>query len=149
MKSRQGRFSDAEPSNLFALSSWRAYENLKSLREQGLGHPGGAHRAGPHEKGLEFIGSLRTTHSADPRQVDTDHTWQFRIDHPEWCLTGLGKYNFNWVHPEVGAERMALAEEAVNRYDLDGFEIDYAFQPFYFEEGEVLQNTHVMTEFHA
>ena len=139
-------FSDAEPSNLFALSSWRAYENLKSLRERGLDILNVLiERA--HEKGLEFIGSLRTTHSADPKQVDTDHTWQFRIDHPEWCLTGRGKYNFNWVHPEVRAERLALIEEAVDRYDLDGFEVDYVFQPFYFEEGEVESNTHIMTEF--
>lgn len=139
-------FSQDDPNNLYALSSWRAYENLKSLRDRGLDILEILiDRA--HEKGLEFIGSLRTTHHADPKRVDTEHTWQFRIDHPEWCLKGRGKHNFNWIYPEVRRERLALVEEAVNRYDMDGFEVDYVFDPSYFEEGQVEQNTHIMTAF--
>ncbi len=139
-------FSQAEPSNLWALSSWRAYENLRSLREQGLDILTLlVERA--HAKGLEFFGSLRMSHTADPKDTDTAHTWQFRIDHPEWCLKGHGKHAFNWVHPEVGAERLALIEEAVNRYDVDGFEVDWVFCPCFFEDGEAGQNAHVLTEF--
>jgi hypothetical protein len=128
------------------LVFWRAYENLMSLKERGVDLLTLlVERA--HEKGLQFYGSLRLTHPADPKDVDAPDNWQFRIDHPEWCLRGRGKYNFNWVHPEVRAERFALVEEAVNKYDLDGLEIDCVLSPFYFEEGEVERNRSIMTEF--
>ena len=139
-------FAQDEPSNLYALSAWRAYENVMSLINRGL-DPLELIIGRAHEKGMEFIGSLRTTHSSDPADPVNAHNWQFRIDHPEWCLQGRGKHNFNWVYPEVRAERFALIEEAVNRYDLDGLEIDFVFQPFYFEDGEVEQNIDVLTDF--
>ena len=146
MGSHLEEFAQDDPNNLWALSSWRAYENVRSLLDRGI-DPLDVIIDRAHEKGMEFIGSFRTTHSADPNDLVTAHNWQFRIDHPEWCLKGKGKYNFNWVHPEVRAERFALIEEAVSRYDMDGLEVDFIFDPSYFEEGEVDQNRHILTEF--
>ena len=146
MGSHLDTFAQDDPNNLWALSAWRAYENVMSLINRGL-DPLELIIGRAHEKGLEFIGSFRLSHSSDPTDLVTAHNWQFKIDHPEWCLRGRGKHNFNWVHPEVRAERFALIEEAVNRYDMDGFELDLVFQPFYFEEGEVEGNSHIMTEF--
>ena len=144
---RLDSFRDVSPHHARGtLIFWRAYENLMSLKERGVDILTLlVERA--HERGLQFYGSLRLTHPADPEDVDASDNWQFRIDHPEWCLRGRGKYNFNWVHPEVRAERFALVEEAVNKYDLDGLEIDCVFSPFYFEESEVERNTPIMTEF--
>ena len=79
--------------------------------------------------------------------MDAFDTWQFRIDHPEWCLQGRGKYSFNWVHPEVRAERFAIIEEAVNRYDMDGFELDLSFAPYFFEEDKTDANSRILTDF--
>jgi hypothetical protein len=146
MGSHLESFSQDQPNNLWALSSWRAYENVKSLIDRGL-DPLNVIIDRAHEKGMEFIGSLRISHPSDPKDLVTAHNWQFKIDHPEWCLQGKGKHNFNWVHPEVRAERFALAEEAVTQYDLDGLEIDWVFAPYYFEEDEAAQSKHILTEF--
>ena len=128
------------------LPTWRAYENIKSLKERGVDLLRLlVDRA--HEKGLKFYASLRQTHSVSPEDVDNYFNWQFKIDHPEWCLKGRGKHGFNFVYPEVRAERFALAEETVNRYEVDGFEIDWAFSPLFFEDAEVEQNTPVLTEY--
>ncbi len=126
--------------------AWRAYENVKSLIDRGL-DPLNVLVDRAHDKGMEFFASLRTSHAIDPKDVNNTFNMQFRIDHPEWCLKGRGKYAFNWIHPEVRAERLALVEETVNRYAVDGFEVDWVFWPFFFEEDEVQQNTHILTEY--
>ena len=100
-----------------------------------------------HERGMEFFGSFRTGHPSDPNDRVSAHNWQFKIDHPEWCLQGKGRYAFNWTYPEVRAERFALIEEAVNRYDMEGFEVDFAFHPYHFEDEEAEKNAHILTEF--
>lgn len=139
-------FPQHEPSNLESLSAWRAYENLRGLREQGLDILTLLVQSA-HDKGLDFFGSLRMSHPADPANVSTAHTSQFKIDHPEWCIKGPGRHAFNWRHPEVGAERLVLIEEAVSRYDLDGFEIDWCFYPSYFEQGEARGKAPILTNF--
>ena len=132
------------------VAGWRAYENIKSLNERGL-DPLKVLIDRAHEKGIEFFGSLRQSHLADPADQDDAvnwmFSWQFRIDHPEWCLKGRGKYAFDWTHPEVRAERFALIEETVNEYDVDGFEIDWTFWPHYFEDDEAEEKAHILTEY--
>ena len=139
-------FSQDDPSNLWALSAWRAYENARSLMDRGL-DPLKVLVDRAHAKGLEFIASARMSHGLDPNDVESVFNTQVKIDHPEWCLKGRGKYCFDWVHAGVRAERFALIEETVNRYDVDGFEVDFVAQPFYFEEETVERDRHIMTEF--
>ena len=132
------------------VASWRARENVMSLLDRGL-DPLDLIIDRAHEQSMDFWGSLRLTHSSDPA-VDSLHNWQFKIDHPEWVLQGdesdpSRKNNFNWIHPEVRAERFALIEEAVHRYDMDGFELDLTFSPYYFEADEVEQNRHILTSY--
>ena len=128
------------------LHSWRAYENVKSLIDRGL-DPLNVLIERAHDKGLQFYGSLRQSHFTDPKDVEDEFNWQFRIDHPEWCLKGEGKHNFNFAYPEVRAERFAIIEETVNRYDVDGFEVDWLLSPYFFEEDEIEQNTPILTEY--
>lgn len=134
------------------VAGWRAYENLKSLNEQGL-DPLEIVIDRAHEKGIGFFASLRLSHQADPTdQEDTINwmfSWQFRIDHPEWCLKGKGKHAFDWTYPEVRAERFALIEETVNEYDVDGLELDGVYWPHFFEEDEVESKAHILTEYMA
>ena len=137
-----GQRMDTQPN----LHSWRAYENVKSLIDRGL-DPLNVLIDRAHEKDLEFFASLRTSHNISPEEVENEFNWQFRVDHPEWCLKGSGRYCFNWVYPEVRSERFALIEETVNRYDIDGFEVDWVFRPDYFEDGEIEQNTPVLTQY--
>lgn len=134
------------------VAGWRAYENIKSLNERGL-DPLKVLIDRAKEKEVEFFVSLRQSHSADPADQDDEvgwmFNWQFRIDHPEWCLKGRGKFAFDWTHPEVRAERFSLIEETVNEYDINGFEIDWTFWPHYFEDDEAEQKAHILTEYMA
>ena len=152
-------FHDSRCADLFAahleviddVASWRAYENAKALIARDL-DPLNVMLDRAHEVGMDFFGSLRLTHSSDPAAADSAHNWQFKIDHPEWVLQGNDadpgrKNSFNWIHPEVRAERFAIAEETVTRYDVDGLEIDLTFGPYYFEVDEVAENMHVLTDF--
>ena len=143
---RLGSFKDTTEHADGTLVFWRAYENIMSLKERRIDLLTLLiDRA--HEVGLQLYGSIRTTHPKDPQHADDPDNWQFRIDHPEWCLKGRGRYNFNWAYPEVRAERLALIDEAVSKYDLDGLEIDCVFSPHYFEDGEARQNAPILTEF--
>ena len=126
--------------------SWRAYENVKSLIDAGY-DPLNILIDRAHDKGMDFFASLRLNHPMDPADVDNPFNWQFRMDHPEWCLTGSGKHSFNWVYPEVRAERFAYIEEYLTQYDIEGLELEFTFCPYYFEDDEGEQNAHIMTDY--
>ena len=151
-------FHDSKHADVFAahldvipdVASWRAYENTMSLINRGC-DPLDVMIDRAHEVGMNFIGSLRLTHSSNPADATNAHNWQFKIDHPEWVLKGDDSPNrknaFNWIYPEVRAERFAIAEETLTRYDVDGLELDLTFDPYYFEADEVADNLHVLTDF--
>ena len=151
-------FHDSKHADVFAahlevipdVASWRGYENTMSLINRGC-DPLDVMIDRAHDVGMDFIGSLRLTHSSDPADVTNAHNWQFKIDHPEWVLKGDDSPNrknaFNWTIPEVRAERFAIAEETLTRYDVDGLELDLTFDPYYFEADEVAENLHVLTDF--
>ena len=137
-------FREPEIWNTFPF--WRAYENLRSLRERGLDIMTLLiDRA--HSKGIEFFGSLRMNHGQDPAFVQTADNSTFKIDNPELCLKTRPGYPFDWTYPEVRAERYALIEEAVTDYEVDGFEIDFVFSPYYFEQDEEWGKAHIVTDF--
>ena len=141
----QRPFAETVDGSLRAISSWRAYENLKSLTDIGL-DPIKLLIDRAHSKGLEFFTSCRQTNKTDPKLADHAQISRFKLNHPEWNLQGKGKYNFNWIHPEIRAERLAIIEETIDRYDIDGFEVDWSYCPFFFEESEIEQNYHILTE---
>ena len=145
---KAGKTTFREPEIWNTFPFWRAYSNIKSLRDRGLDLLELlTDRA--HEKGLEMWGSIRTNHGQDPAHIDTADNSTFKIEHPELHLKTVRGHPFNWAYPEVRAERLALFEEAVTNYDLDGMEIDFAFSQHLFERGEVEDNKHLVTEFMA
>ncbi len=129
-----------------ALYAYQCAENIKSLIDRGL-DPLNVLIERAHERGLEFFSSLRLMSSGDPKDPSSVFISQFKVDHPEWCQHRSGRTHFDFAHPEVRAERFALIEETVNNYDVDGFELDWAFEPYYFEDDEVEQNAPILTEY--
>ena len=70
---------------------------------------------------------------------------QFLIgEHPE--LTRLCHIGFDYAHPQVRQFRLALIEEACQKYDLDGVELDFLRHPIYFKPGETQGGAGLMTE---
>jgi hypothetical protein len=143
--SRLPRFRDLPGIRRGTVAAWRAYENIMSLNRQGLDVLEILiNRA--HERGLRFFASVRQCHGGEPDDVDNYFNSQFSIDHPEWLLTGRGKPGLNWIHPEVRAERLAILEEALNDYDVDGLEIDWV-TPVCFEDDHLEEGREILTQY--
>ncbi len=143
-----GKATFREPDIWNSLPFWRAYSNIKSLRDRGLDILELlTERA--HEKGLEMWGSIRSNHAQDPAYIDTADNSTFKINHPEWHLKTAPGHPFNWAIRQVRDERLALVKEALFDYDLDGLEIDFVFCPHLFEQGQIQANKHLVTEFMA
>ncbi len=142
-----GSFIDTPGVLRGTLPKWRAYENLVSLCNRGT-DPLKLLIDRAHQKGLQFYASLRTTLQLGPKIYETYYRSVYKADNLEQLtLKGKGKGNFSWVFPEVRQERMTLIEEIIERYDIDGFEIDWLYLPIYFEENEVTQKSHILTDF--
>ncbi len=63
---------------------------------------------------------------------------RFWKDHPEYRRDPQDKYNgqaLDYGRPEVRAYYLAYIREMTSRYDMDGFELDWMRNPFYFKPG--------------
>jgi len=85
------------------------------------------------EHGLEVFASIRMN---DVHMVELDdgqgpYTDPLYRAHPEWRLLAdkghnpHGALGLNYAIPEVRAHRLALMEELLRRYDLDGLDLDF------------------------
>ncbi len=111
---------------------WRAWHCMKSLMDRGL-DPLKVLIDRSHEKGMEFIASLRMTVHA---KMKAEH----RL---EQGGGGLG-------HEEVRDHQFAVLQELTNDYDTDGIELDFALPgggPRVLREQDVPAMTPVMTEY--
>lgn len=113
---------------------WRLQETVRHLRELGT-DPVAVICEACHQRGLAFQFSLRMN--------DRHHTykrangeWYFPellspwlLDHPELLLPDGG---VDYAHPEVHAYRLRQAAEVLERYDVDGIDLDFTrFRPWF------------------
>ena len=84
---------------------------------------------GAKARGIESFFNCRINGS------DSDHILRipkFKKEHPEMCLydekssAGLSSPMYNFAFPEVQAHKIAILAEALDLWDLDGIEIDFA-----------------------
>lgn len=75
---------------------------------------------------------------------------RFWKEHPEYRRDPKDKYNgqaLDYGRPEVRAYNLAYVREMIFRYDLDGFELDWMRNPFYFKSGQEKEGLAILTEF--
>jgi hypothetical protein len=93
---------------------------------------------------------MNDVHYVDnPEHASHDRFWK---EHPEYRRDAKGEYNaqcLDYGRPEVRAYEMAYVRELVSRYDLDGFELDWMRNPFYFKLGQEKEGLATLTEFTA
>ena len=65
----------------------------------------------------------------------------FRKGHPGYYARGL-----DYAHPEVRDHYMALVKETLERYDIDGLELDFMREPYLFSKGEEQEGGRLLTE---
>jgi len=87
-----------------------------------------------------------------PRKEDVRCS-DFRFDNPHLEIGAKGGVEPDWpgftcldfAHEEVRQERFALIHEVLARYDVDGFELQLNYQPWYFHPDEVEEGRRLMT----
>ena len=148
--SKQEKFGSA--------GNWRIYENTRQLMEQGTDPPAVVIENG-HKRGLEVFLSIRVNdiHDGIPRQ-DNPTLSPIKRQHRDWLLgapegpnpgffvPGMSRYAYNFLIPEVRDYKLALAEETIANYDLDGLDWDFYRWPRLFPKGRQKEVKELLTD---
>ena len=101
-----------------------------------------------HRRGIKCIANLRM----NDRHLVTDYVAKLYRQHPEWRLkspTGAfldRKGALNFKYKGVRDQLLAFTAELLERYDVDGLELDYMRMCHMFEPTEARQHAHLLTE---
>lgn len=146
----------SEQEKFGSAGNWRIYENTRQLMEQGTDPPAVVIESG-HKRGLEVFLSMRVNDCHDgicPQDYPT--LSPIKRQHRDWLLgapeepssrysTGLSRYAYNFLVPEVRAYKLALAEETITNYDLDGLDWDFCRWPRLFPKGHQKEGKELLT----
>jgi parallel beta-helix repeat protein len=86
-------------------------------------------------RGMESFITFRMNELHDVDKPESPLLGPFWKQHPQWRVggyAGWGKEALNYAVPEVRDYYFALLKEVVERYDLDGLELDFMRFPYYF-----------------
>jgi hypothetical protein len=105
-----------------------------------------------HGMGLQFYPMLLVQQGRGPRDEDVRCS-DFRFENAHLEIGAKGGLDPQWqgfacldfAHQEVRQERFALIQEVLTSYDVDGFELQLNYFPYYFHPDEVDQGRHIMT----
>ena len=130
----------------------RAHQNAKHLIEQGH-DPLRIICERAHAKGFLLYPVLLVQQRRGVRGQDTRSS-NFRFDNPHLEIGAAGDLdpdfpvptNLDFKHREVRDERFALIEETLNKYPVDGFELNLNYSPYYFHPGEIAAGREIMTD---
>jgi len=114
-----------------------------------------------HERGMQFWPALRMN---DIHEDDTERFGAFRstfkkehrellIGSPYPTVAGYGydqddfTWAFDYAHTEVRERKLGLILETCERYDIDGFEMDFQRGRWFFKQGQEDSGMPLMTDF--
>ena len=129
----------------------RAHQNAKHLIEEG-NDPLRIICERAHAKGFLLYPTLLVQQGSGERGADTRGS-NFRFDHKHLEIGAGGDLDpafpgaegLDFKHEEVRQERFALIEETLENYDVDGFELQMNYMPYYFHPDEVEAGCEIMT----
>ena len=130
---------------------WRAWQNLVQALEAGH-DPLKVVIDRAHEKGVQVICSIRINEGSSPTGENLYMVGRLKYEKPDVMIGEEYPGNpsaataYDFAHPEVREERLAVIEEVCERYEADGLEIDDYIRVF-FKPSEVEKNTPLLTEF--
>ena len=129
----------------------RAYQNAKHLID--MGHdPLQIICDRAHEKGMLIYPALLVQQGRGTREEDVRCS-DFRFNHMHLEIGARGDLSpdfpgatcLDFKHKEVREERFALIYETLHNYDIDGFELQLNYTPYYFHPDEVGAGREIMT----
>lgn len=136
-------------------------KNARRLIDQGL-DPMRVLCERARQKGIKFLAGLRMNDVHDLWLKEW--TCRAKKEHPEWLIGKEGKdpepstaeWNsfsqdprpmaWNFAEPAVIKMRLDLLQETIEKYDLDGLELDFNRYPLLFPPGDEAQHAHLLTE---
>ncbi len=110
-----------------------------------------------HEAGLAFFPSVRMNEHYD-MEVSAPNYGRLRRDRPELCIGRPGesipygslewgiRTGLNYAFPEVRAHMTQIIFELIERFDVDGIELDFMRHPAFFRVAEAYQYRYLMTD---
>lgn len=105
-----------------------------------------------HSAGIAFYGSLRMNdahHKSAPNSWLVSDFWRENQDKRLWEVQdGFGYYNapLDYSYPEVRDQKTAVVREILERYDIDGIELDFIRNPYAFQPSEAWGKRQVLTD---
>ena len=130
----------------------RAHQNVKHLIDTG-NDPLRVVCDRAHEKGLLFYPTLLVQQGTRDRSVNVRGS-EFRFNNRHLEIGARGDIDsdhpcascLDFKHAEVRDERLALIQETVHRYPIDGFELQLNYQASYFHPSEIADGRAIMTD---
>lgn len=116
-----------------------------------------------HTMGVKFFAGLRMNDLHDlwfkkwtckmkqthPELLIGNQGRSLKTSMTEWeiCIADACRLAWNFAIPEVVKMRLDLLQETVEKYDLDGLELDFDRYPLLFPPGEEAKHAHILTDF--
>lgn len=132
------------------VATRRWLDNMKALHEQGVDYPARVLNRCRHHGISPWI-SLRMNDAHDVLIPDSPQLSTFWRNNPQ--LQRLPYRSLRWpdnvfdyAHDEVRLHYFALIRESLERYDIDGLELDFMRHPFYFAPGHELAGSPILTD---
>ena len=134
----------------FPRSQVRAYRtligNMLAVDRQGIDYPARVIERCRHDRVSPWI-SLRMNdchgarlRTSDPREFLAEAPGVARQN-----CTGYFATCLDYAHPEVRDYYMALVDETLERYDVDGLELDFMREPYLFSAGKEAAGATILT----
>ena len=110
------------------------------------------------EAGMAFFPSVRMNEHYDMEESAPNYG-RLRRDHPELCIGRPGesipygslewgiRTGLNYALPEVRTHMSNIIFELIERFDIDGIELDFMRHPAFFRIAEAYQYRYLMTDF--
>ena len=149
----------ADRTTFESSGDWRIYENTRQLIEEGTDPPTVVIDHG-HRAGLKVFLSMRVNDIHDGQLVGDAPALlsPAKKEHKEWLLgavedattphryRGLSRFAYNFALPDVRDYKLAMANETIANYDLDGLDWDFCRFPRFFPEGQAEASADLLTD---
>ncbi|MCC7349528.1 MAG: hypothetical protein IT446_03075 [Phycisphaerales bacterium] len=102
--------------------------------------------------GIRFFGSFRMNdchHRSEPRGILSSRFWQEHQHLRLWDVTAARTYynaSLDYTHVEVRQRRFEAIREMIERYDIDGIELDFCRNPYLFPKTHAWERRGLLTE---
>jgi len=123
-------------------------DNMWKVDQQGIDYPA-RFIARCRYRGISPWITLRMNDCHDMENVDHPIHGTFWKNNPQFRVQGIsGHFSrcFDYAHPQVRDYFFSLIVETLERYDIDGLELDFMREPYLFSSGKQAEGGTLLTE---